>query len=70
MSKEKKQFISPLMSPTEAAAMTTLSDKLLKLMAAEGQFPKPRKIGVRRIAFVRSEVMDWIDGKINGGVAA
>jgi prophage regulatory protein len=39
MSKEKKTFISPLMSPTEAAAMTTLSGALLKLMAAEGQFP-------------------------------
>lgn len=59
-----------LMSPKEAAAATSLSRPLLTLMAAEGQFPKPVRLGERRIAFVRSEVMDWIDERIAARAAA
>lgn len=55
-----------LISPKEAAAATSLSRSLIALMAAEGQFPKPVELGVRRIAFVRAEVDAWIDSRIAG----
>ncbi|MGG6893822.1 helix-turn-helix transcriptional regulator [Rhizobium sp. BR 315] len=66
---DKTTFASPLMSPKEAAALTTMSKSLLAAMAAEGHFPKPRQIGVRRIAYVRAEVLTWIESRI-AGVAA
>lgn len=58
-----------LMSPNEAASETTLSRVLLSLMAKEGQFPAPVKIGVKRIAYVRAEVEAWIDARIAARVA-
>lgn len=58
-----------LMSPKEAAAATSLSRPLLTLMAAEGHFPKPVRLGERRIAFVRAEVEGWIDSKIEARAA-
>ncbi|RCS21733.1 AlpA family phage regulatory protein [Phyllobacterium salinisoli] len=58
------------MSPKEAAAATTMSRFLIALMAKEGRFPQPVKIGVKRIAFVRAEVMDWIDEQIANRQAA
>lgn len=53
-----------LMTPNEAATATSLSRPLLTLLAAEGQFPKPLRLTERRLAFVRSEVEDWIDARI------
>lgn len=53
-----------LMAPKEAAEATSLSRTLLTLMASEGQFPQPVKLGERRIAFVRAEVETWIDARI------
>jgi Predicted transcriptional regulator len=53
-----------LMSPKDAAIATSLSRPLLSLMAAEGEFPKPVRLGERRIAFVRAEVEAWIDARI------
>ena len=57
-------FVSRLMSPKEAAEATSLSRPLLTLMAAEGHFPSPVRLGERRIAFVRDEVNAWIDDRI------
>lgn len=62
MTKEKPR----LMSPKEAAEATSLSRTLLSLMAKEGQFPQPVKLGERRTAYVRAEVEAWIDAKITG----
>jgi prophage regulatory protein len=53
-----------LMAPKEAATATSLSRTLITLMASEGAFPQPVKLGERRIAFVRAEVEDWIDQRI------
>ncbi|MHA6731088.1 helix-turn-helix transcriptional regulator [Devosia sp. A369] len=53
-----------LMAPKEAALATSLSRPLLTLMASEGQFPSPVRLGERRIAFVRAEVDAWIDARI------
>lgn len=51
--------IPRLMSPKEAAAATTMSRVLLTMMAKEGKFPCPVKIGAKRIAYVRAEVEAW-----------
>ena len=53
-----------LRAPKEAALATSLSRPLLSLMAAEGHFPQPVRLGERRIAFVRAEVEAWIDQRI------
>lgn len=53
-----------LMAPKEAATATSLSRTLITLMASEGAFPQPVKLGERRIAFVRAEVEEWIDARI------
>ncbi|MBC2887225.1 AlpA family phage regulatory protein [Ochrobactrum sp. CM-21-5] len=52
------------MSPKEASEATTMSRVLLAMMAKEGKFPCPVKIGVKRIAYVRAEVEAWIDSRI------
>jgi prophage regulatory protein len=59
-----------LMSPKEAATETSLSRPCLTLMSAEGQFPKPVRLGERRIAYVRAEVEAWIDSRIAARAAA
>lgn len=53
-----------LMSPKEASQATTMSRVLLALMAKEGRFPSPVPIGLKRVAYVRSEVETWIDERI------
>lgn len=35
------------------------------LLIGEGRFPAPVKIGARAVAFVESEVDEWIDAVIN-----
>ena len=34
-------------------------------LISEGRFPAPVKIGVRAVAFVESEIDEWIDAVIN-----
>ncbi len=53
-----------LMTPKEAAEATTFSRAMLSLLAADGKFPSPVPLGERRIAYVRAEVEQWIDGRI------
>jgi prophage regulatory protein len=60
---------SRLMAPKEAAAETSLSRTLLTLLADAGQFPKPVKLGERRVAYVRSEIEAWINERIAGRAA-
>jgi len=64
LNQTENTFASRLMSPSDAAAATTMSKTLLRSMAAEGQFPAPLQIGVKRIAYVRAEVESWIDERI------
>lgn len=59
-----------LMAPKEAAAATSLSRTLLKLMADAGEFPQPVKLGERRIGYLREEVDEWIDTRVAARRAA
>lgn len=52
------------MAPKEAAIATSLSRTLLTLMARAGEFPSPVQLGERRTAYVRAEVVAWIDQRI------
>ncbi len=59
-----------LMTPKEAATATTMSRVLLARMSKEKRFPQPVQIGLKRIAYVRSEVEDWIENAIGARVTA
>lgn len=59
-----------LMSPKEAATETSLSRVTLTNLSNAGLFPKPVVLGTRRIAFVRSEVQQWLDDRIAARNAA
>ena len=53
-----------LVSLREVCGMTSLSRTAINQRRANGQFPKPVPLGDRRIAFVRSEVENWIRERI------
>lgn len=43
---------------------TGLARSTVYKFIAEGRFPKPVKLGVRMVAWVESEVQEWIQEKI------
>ena len=43
---------------------TGLARSTVYKFIAEGRFPKPVKLGARMVAWVESEVQDWIQEKI------
>jgi prophage regulatory protein len=45
-------------------AITTLKRSSLYALIAANEFPQPVKVGARRIAFVESEVNQWIAQRI------
>lgn len=49
-----------LISIKEAAKLTSMSRPLINILRIEGDFPRAVQLSERRIAFVRTEVMDWI----------
>jgi prophage regulatory protein len=59
-----------LISPKEACRLTSLSRTQIDRYRQDGRFPASVTLGDKRIAFVRSEVMDWIKKKIEGRKAA
>ncbi|MGM0984993.1 MAG: helix-turn-helix transcriptional regulator [Pseudomonadota bacterium] len=42
-----------------------ISNSSLHRMINEGRFPAPVKVGKRSVAWVESEVKEWIERKIN-----
>jgi prophage regulatory protein len=53
-----------LVSLNTAATMTSLSRSMLNRYRAAGDFPAAVPMGERRVAFVASEVRDWISDRI------
>ena len=43
--------------------LTTLGQTTIYELARDGKFPKQRKLGSQRVAWLRSEVVDWIDAQ-------
>jgi prophage regulatory protein len=60
---------STLITIAETEARTTLSRTEIYRRIELGVFPKPIKLGPKRIAFVESEVDAWIASRIEGGRA-
>lgn len=53
----------------EVAALTRRSRTRIYADMDEGKFPKPVKIGQRSVAWVESEVRDWLDARVAERVA-
>lgn len=53
-----------LVSLNDACRMTSMSRSMLNKYRAEGRCPIAVPLGDRRVAFVRGEVVAWIDERI------
>ena len=53
-----------LVSMKRASELTSLSRTMINRYRAEGRFPAAVPLGDKRIAFVRSEVLAWINARI------
>jgi prophage regulatory protein len=53
-----------LISLNDAARMVSLSRTAINNLRAAGKFPAPVSLGEKRIAFVKAEVLAWIDERI------
>lgn len=49
------------LTPKSVCSLIALSRSTLDRLVNSGQFPRPIKITERRIAFVESEVLNWLD---------
>jgi len=43
----------------------SLSHSTIYEQIAKGKFPRPHKIGVRAVAWLESDVQDWIESRIS-----
>ncbi|MBZ7920577.1 AlpA family phage regulatory protein [Ensifer adhaerens] len=58
---------TPILIPMkEICALTSLSRTMVNRLRVAGRFPDAVELGERRVAFVRSEVLAWIDERIAG----
>ncbi|MDW9814324.1 AlpA family phage regulatory protein [Sinorhizobium meliloti] len=53
-----------LISLKDTCSLTSMSKTMIHRLRSEGRFPAAVALGEKRIAFVRSEVNDWINGRI------
>jgi prophage regulatory protein len=53
-----------LVSMKRACELTSLSRTMLNRYRAEGRFCAAVSLGDKRIAFVKSEVLDWINARV------
>lgn len=53
-----------LVSLNDAARMTSLSRSMINRYRSEHRFPLAVSLGEKRVAFVRSEVTQWIQERI------
>jgi prophage regulatory protein len=53
-----------LISAKDAAALTSLSRPQINVLRGRDEFPRAVELGERRIAFVRAEVIEWVNTRI------
>ncbi|GLS34507.1 hypothetical protein GCM10010869_00950 [Mesorhizobium tianshanense] len=70
MQHDNDNGIAVLVSLNDAARMTSLSRSMLNRYRAEGRFPAAVSLGEKRVAFVATEVRNWIDERIAARAAA
>jgi prophage regulatory protein len=56
--------LSILISLNQVAMMTSMSRTMVNKYRASGRFPDSVDLGDRRVAFVKTEVLEWIEEKI------
>ena len=49
----------------EVARLIPYSQNHLRRLEAQGSFPKRVRIGANRVAWVRQEIDDWIEARLN-----
>lgn len=54
----------PLVSLNDVVKMTSLSRTAINIKRKAGTFPPAVALGEKRVAFVRAEVVAWIDARI------
>lgn len=54
-----------LVSLNDACMMTSMSRTMINRYRSEGRFPVAVDLGDRRVAFVRAEVINWINKRIS-----
>lgn len=55
--------VDPLLSPRKVAELVGLARESLFDMTRKGKFPKPVKISTTRVAYVASEIAEWIEAR-------
>ncbi|MDI5929595.1 AlpA family phage regulatory protein [Rhizobium leguminosarum] len=65
--KRMSDDVAILVSINDAAKMTSLSRTMINKYRDAGRFPKPIAMGARRVAFLRTEVVAWINERISNG---
>ncbi|QPB21748.1 AlpA family phage regulatory protein [Rhizobium sp. 007] len=55
---------SILVSVKEVEKMTSMSRTMVNRYREQGRFPQPVELGDRRVAFVKSGIIEWIEAKI------
>ena len=56
---------TPLILSTEISELIPYSQNHLRRLEAKGQFPKRIRIGENRVAWLRAEVDNWIEARVN-----
>lgn len=49
-----------LLSFKKVRELTTFSGQQIRVMAKQGRFPRPIQISDYRVAFLESEIIDWL----------
>lgn len=63
-SNHQARELARLLRLPEVTHITGLRRSQIYRLAADGEFPKPCKIGSRASAWIESEVIDWIEVRI------
>jgi prophage regulatory protein len=53
-----------LLRRSEVERITGLKRSSIYLKIKEGDFPKPIKLGMRAVAWLEADVMQWIESKV------
>lgn len=65
----KRSKSTAFMLRADVIEETTLSKSVLRRLMLRDEFPRPVKLAPNRVAWVRSEVMAWVDAKMQDRVS-
>jgi len=70
MQKESVHITPRMLSARAVCKLTTFSRSTLYLMIGSGEFPRPVKLGKRRVGWREADVFDWLGSRQEADVAA